>query len=226
MKKLNLLFSALLLLGFGAANAQFTDIHDFKDTGSMGNSNGAKPYGSLVLSGGILYGTTYSGGANGKGNIFSIHTDGSGYADLFDFNGTNGEFPEGTLTLAGTTLYGLTAFGGGNGVGEIFAIQTNGARFKDMHDFISPNGEYPYYGAMALSGHKLYGSTSGGGAHSFGVVFSIDTDGNGYKDVYDFMGITGANTSGQLNVVGTKIFGMTTQGGHLGNGNIYSLDTT
>lgn len=50
----------------------FTNLHSFSATPSGTNSDGAKPYGGLILSGNSLYGTTTAGGSSGNGTIFSI----------------------------------------------------------------------------------------------------------------------------------------------------------
>ena len=55
------------------------DMVDFDGT------NGQYPYGDLTLSGNILYGMTYSGGNDGYGNVFSVHTNGGNFMDLADF---------------------------------------------------------------------------------------------------------------------------------------------
>jgi hypothetical protein len=76
--------------------------------------------GSLILNGSTLYGITEGGGDYGDGNIFSIHTDGTGFQNLLSFNGTNDKSPEGGLTLSGSTLYGMTSVGGAYGYGGRF----------------------------------------------------------------------------------------------------------
>ena len=60
----------------------------------------------MVLAGNTLYGLTTSGGQSGRGTIFSINTDGSGFTVLYQLSGAgdNG-IPEGGLILSGCTLY-------------------------------------------------------------------------------------------------------------------------
>ncbi len=96
--------------------------------------------------------------ARGNGTIFSIHTDGTGFQNLFSFNGTNGADPWGSLTLSGSTLYGMTSEDGGSGKGNIFSINTNGTGFQNLLSFNGTNGAYPY-GDLTLSGSTLYGMT-------------------------------------------------------------------
>ena len=70
--------------------ASFTALHSFTplDTLTGTNADGGIPYGGLVLSNGILYGTTFAGGLGGRGTIFSLQTDGLGFAVLHHFNAT------------------------------------------------------------------------------------------------------------------------------------------
>ena len=96
----------------------FASVHDFNDAAG----EGIHPYGTLISSGDILYGTTYSGtGAHGGGTVFCINTDGTRFATLFTFSGTNGGGPEAGPILSGNTLYGVTSEGG-FGYGVVFSL--------------------------------------------------------------------------------------------------------
>ena len=99
----------------------FTLLHSF----SGGTGDGQYPYGSLTLIGSTLYGMTNSGGSTNNGTIFSLNTDGTGYALLesFGVTSTDGAQPGGDLTPSGdgSTLYGMTSLGGVNGAGVIFS---------------------------------------------------------------------------------------------------------
>jgi uncharacterized repeat protein (TIGR03803 family) len=170
----------------------FVPIHTF--TGS--SNDGADPiYGAPIVSGGVLYGMTQSGGT-GFGVVFRMNTDGSGYTNLHSFVGAasgDGANPKGQLILSGGVLYGMTASGGTNtsncggssfGCGTMFQINTNGTGYTILHTF---NGGYleegPYTlndgslpeGGLLLAGNTLYGMTSAGGTNSCGcgTVFSL-----------------------------------------------------
>ena len=98
----------------------FTRVHSFTGT------DGSTPYyGSLILSGDgtKFYGMTSAGGANSKGVIFSVNTDGSGYTLMYSFAGTDGSSPLGSLILSGdgTKFYGMAGTGGANSLGTIFS---------------------------------------------------------------------------------------------------------
>ena len=95
----------------------FTNLYNF-----TGTNDGSSPHGGLLLSGNTLYGTTPSGGAFTNGTLFSIHTDGTGFTNLYSFTGgSDGASPNGDLILSGNILYG-TASGGGSGSGTIFSF--------------------------------------------------------------------------------------------------------
>ncbi|TAL00501.1 MAG: hypothetical protein EPO07_09580 [Verrucomicrobia bacterium] len=105
----------------------FTTLHNFS-TGPGSNSDGANPQAELVLSGNTLYGTAYLGGSFGKGTVFAVNLDGSGFTNLHSFtalaSGTNsdGANPSGGLLLSGNTLYGTTRNGGTGGNGTLFSL--------------------------------------------------------------------------------------------------------
>ncbi len=217
---------------YGGANAYGcvfsidTDGNGYNDILDFNGPNGEYPGGSLLLLGNRLYGMTKNGGAHNDGVIFSINTNGTGYTDLFDFNGSNGSGPWGSLISIKNKLYGVTETGGVNAVGNIFSIDTNGYGYKDMHDFSASTGEYPF-GSLSFSNGKLYGMTADNGAGSYpnGTIFSLDTNGNGFKTVFAFNGTNGQWPSGDVIVSGSKLYGMSQNGGRLNDGIIFSMDT-
>ncbi|HZL78481.1 MAG TPA: choice-of-anchor tandem repeat GloVer-containing protein [Candidatus Limnocylindrales bacterium] len=147
------------------------------------NSGGAEPSGGLVLSGNTLYGTAIYGGSATNGTVFSMNTDGSGFATLHNFSGaSDGAFPTTSLTLSGTTLYGTTSEGGSSGNGTVFKINTDGTGFTTLYSFTATtlpeaggynnDGATPM-GSLVLAGNTLYGTTSAGGTGGGGTVFSL-----------------------------------------------------
>jgi len=119
----------------GTDGTRFSTLHVFPatvsdGTGNYTNSDGAAPYGGLILSGSRLYGTTESGGSGGSGTIFAVNPDGSGFTNLYNFSAldpntrTNfdGANPYAGLALSGNTLYATTFNGGDAGDGALFAL--------------------------------------------------------------------------------------------------------
>ncbi len=68
--------------------------------------------------------------------------------------------------------------------------------------------------------------TYSGGANDSGCIFSIDTNGNGYKKLVDFSKRTGYWPNASLCMFDSVLLGMTEFGGALGYGVIFSVDTS
>jgi uncharacterized repeat protein (TIGR03803 family) len=144
---------------------------------------------------------------------------------LFNFNGKNGNWPSGSLILSGKMLYGMTSQGGIDTEGNIFSIDTNGGEYKDLFDFNGKNNGGGPMGSLIISGKELYGMTISGGKYDSGCIFSIDTNGSVYKDMFDFNGKNGAYPEGSLTLYGSKLYGMTWTGGAFDSGCVFSIDT-
>jgi len=143
----------------------------------FGSSDGKSPFGGLVLSGGMLFGSTWSGGKWGFGTVFKINTDGTGLTVLRHFNEADGFYPYGILTLSGGVLYGTRSDGGLQKFGTVFRMNTDGSGFSVLKHFGTQTaafgGGHPG-GILTLSRGALYGTTSFGGALGLGTVFRID----------------------------------------------------
>ena len=139
----------------------------------LNNPDGAQPWTDLVLSGNALFGTTHYGGAHGIGTIFTVNTDGTGYAILRSFSGADGAFPTVGLCLSGTVLYGTAYNGGMLNAGTIFKLNTDGTGFAVLHNFANGIGANPDAN-LILSGSVLYGTTKQGGSLGLGTVFKLD----------------------------------------------------
>jgi uncharacterized repeat protein (TIGR03803 family) len=139
-------------------------------------TEGIWPSTGVLLGSGSLYGMTHSGcsGNYGGGTLFAIDPSGTNYRVVYnvDANGEGG-WPYGRLLLSGKTLFATSA--GGNSVGafgSVFMVGIDGSGFTLLKAFTEADGAYPS-GGVSLSGTTLYGTASGGGAYSNGVVFSL-----------------------------------------------------
>jgi uncharacterized repeat protein (TIGR03803 family) len=110
---------------------------------TAGSFNLLQPFsqlsGTLVLSGDMLYGATYTGGLSNQGTVFRMKTDGSSYQILHSFGGAgDGSKPDAGLVLSGSTLYGTTSWGGSSPYdhGTIFKIQTDGTGYSILKLFL------------------------------------------------------------------------------------------
>ncbi len=183
----------------------YKDLHFFK-------LNLSTP-GSLIAIGKKLYGMTTVGGKGGEGNIFSIDTNGNNYKDVYDFSNGMTDFPLGNLIYSSGMFYGTLSNDGKYFYGGIFSIDTNGTHYTELHDFNGTDGERPSAGSLALSGNTLYGMTPNGGANGMGVIFSIQTNGTNFKDLFNFDSASGNMPNGSVIMAGGKLCGMTYWGG-------------
>lgn len=110
--------------GYGEIFAINTDGTGFTNFFNFTNGiDGVNPEAGLVLSGHTLYGTAYNGGSKNFGDVFSIHTSGTGFTTLYSFtNGLDGAYPASGVLLSGNTLYGTASGGGTNGTGTIYRL--------------------------------------------------------------------------------------------------------
>jgi uncharacterized repeat protein (TIGR03803 family) len=192
-----------------------------------GDSDGASPDGSLILSGNTLYGTTTKGGPSGLGIVFRINTDGTGFGLIyaFDYEDT-GNSPTGSLILDGAILYGVTK-SGNPCAGTLYRMNTNGTGYVVLHCFgwsgLDGNEGRVPTGPVVLVGSTLYGMTSSGILPKWGTIYKISTDGTGYLVVHSFstMANNGRFPYGSPISVGSYIYGMTAEGGTLNSGVIF-----
>ena len=202
----------------------FLNLHNFV------NTDGAYPFGDLLLSGGVLYGMAVNGGASNNGTLFAMNTNGSGFRVIHTFTGTgtDGSQPTGSVICIGNTLYGMTTAGGTLQAGNIFSINVNGSNYRNLFSFSGGDGGNPN-GSLTLSasGDSLFGMARLGGIHDSGLVFSIDTNGNTFTVLYNFGGVStnGATPVGNVVLEGYTLYGMTSAGGLHGHGCIFSLTT-
>ena len=214
-------------LGFGTVFRMNTDGSGFLVLRNFANfPDGAYPWAGLALSGGVLYGTTYSGGDTYNGTIFKLNTDGTNYSVIKSFaGGGDGATPFSGVTVSGGALYGTTSSGGTAGYGTVFQLNTNGMGYKALNNFTNdPDGGTPYAG-VTLSAGVLYGTTTSGGDSGWGTVFKLNADGSGYKVLKSFLNSDGANPYAGVSVSGAVLSGTTSSGGSSNYGTIYQLNT-
>ena len=205
---------------------------------SYAGGDGVNPQRSLVEGvDGSIYGTTPYGGAGlnqgpagqfGRGIVFKMNKDGSGYKLLHSFSqGGDGESPEaGLLTANDGTLYGTTSSGGSNTFGTIFKLQSDGAGYAILHHFNGLDGQSPTCELIKGTDGMLYGTTSGGGSNNSGIVFKLATDGNGYGILHQFTFAGGDGmqpASGLVEGHDGSLYGTTYSGGSNNFGTVFKV---
>jgi len=157
--------------------------------------DGQGPSSGLVFVGSNIYGTTAYGGSNvncgsssapvGCGTVFELTpATGGGWTESVVYNfgsGTDGRLPVG-IVFRGGNLYGATQNGGAFGEGMVFKLNLRTLLETDLHDFppndgTSTDGAVPNFGVVVdpVTGN-LYGTTSQGGTHNYGIAFEVTYD--------------------------------------------------
>jgi len=176
---------------------QYDLLHEFRGVPSPGN-----PAGPLLISGDLLYGTTFGGGTNncqitGCGTVFSLtppESSGDSWTEqvLYNFTGLDdGGNPDGGI-VRGTdgSLYGTTDGGGSGdcgyagfaGCGTIFELSPPGSAGApwientlysfDTHGLCS-NGGIAVSGVAIGENGVLYGTTDCGYPYYSGSIYSL-----------------------------------------------------
>ena len=206
--------------------------------------DGTRPEASLINVKGTLYGTTWRGGSNYSGTVFSITPSGTETV-LLSFEGDaydSAASPLAGLLNVNGTLYGTTEHGGASNCGSTSGVQGCGTVFAStlagaqtvLHRFgASGDGEYPEAGLINVKG-TLYGTTPYGGPYGLsgggGTVFAVTTSG---KEVvlHGFgKGGDGAWPEAGLINVNETLYGTTSGGGAIGgsgsSGTVFAVTTS
>jgi uncharacterized repeat protein (TIGR03803 family) len=142
--------------------------------------DGDEPMGLVLGTDGNLYGTTGAGGNNyNAGSVFKITPTGT-LTTIYSFCAqtgcTDGSTPRNALTLGSDgNFYGTTQYGGTHNDGTVFKLTPAGVLTR-LHSFEGNDGIYPGFGGSLFEAANgtLYGTTSTGGNHGGGTIFSLD----------------------------------------------------
>jgi len=202
-----------------------------------GGAAGKTPIGSLVQGiDGNFAGTSYQGGTNAVGTVFSITPAGMETV-LHSFTGGargsfDGELPFTTLVQGSDGIfYGTTELGGAHGAGIVFQVTPDGIEAV-LHSFGgtqngAPDGAFPQAGLIQGSDGNLYGTTAGGGATQAGTVFEITP--LGQETVLYSFGAGGnlqdglSPRAGLVQAVDGNFYGTTVAGGINDDGTVFEL---
>jgi len=212
-------------------------------------ADGGLPLAALVMDAqGNLYGTTFSGGASGKGTVFKLNSSGKETV-LYSFTGgADGGLPLAVLVMdAQGNLYG-TATGGGNpacynardgdyGCGTVFKVDTAGNE-SVLYSFTGTAGDGANpFGGLVLDGQgNLCGTTQFGGtstcttdgSNGCGTIFKVDSTGK-ETVLHSFTGTGGdgefPSYAGLVQDAEGNLYGAS-GGGTYGFGAVFKVDTS
>lgn len=190
-----------------------------------GGIDGRYPNGALISLNGTLYGTTYIGGADGWGAVYSITPSGAENV-VYSFLGSpDGADPTGSLVSLGGTFYGAT-YSGGGGAGTVYSVTPSGTEKVIQPFYDGSFGAKPGAGLTVVA-KKLYGTTTEGGAYHHGVVFSLRKSG-AEAVLHSFGGSSadGMSPDAPLLRDGNVLYGTTSRGGAYSGGTLFAIDLT
>jgi uncharacterized repeat protein (TIGR03803 family) len=203
----------------------------------QGGNDAAGPEANLIFdAAGNLYGTTYGGGAAGRGTVFQLTRQGGAWVEtvLYSFaGGSDGAYLVAPLIFdTKGNLYGTTVFGGGfQNAGIVFQLappaQQGGAWTETvLHSFGTGNdGIDPLAGVILDKQGAVYGTTLSG------LVFKLTPPAPGHtawteRRLYFFTG-GGNNGSQPCSLLAGKsgvLYGTTNLGGSPANaGTVFQL---
>jgi uncharacterized repeat protein (TIGR03803 family) len=241
-KRLTLLSACLFAIPSSYSAAQFGTLYRFG-----GYPDGANPYAGVVIGNGVLYGTTYAGGSQAYGTVFSLvppTSSGGSWTEVIlhsfaDFNGTDGANPQSTVAIGGGgVLYGTTFYGGGLptcglGCGTVFSLTppTAGGAWTEssIHLFGAPlDGGAVAAPVVIGKDGVLYGTAPVGGISGWGLVFALvppASAGGSWteKILYNFQGGTDGFSPGPVAIGDNGVLYGLTYGGSSNNGTAFSL---
>lgn len=137
------------------------------------NNDGIQPQSALIVHNGIFYGTTYFGGSNNVGTVFSITPTGK-ESVIHSFNyETDGSIPKTALLEVNGVFYGTTLSGGHEGYGTVYGLNPSSGNVNVLHSFTGgTDGAAPVAALIQGADGYLYGVTAGQ-AHIPSTIFKI-----------------------------------------------------
>jgi uncharacterized repeat protein (TIGR03803 family) len=103
------------------------------------------------------------------------------------------------IEAADHKLYALGGYGGPSGTGLLYSFDPSDRSFDVIYEFTEESGFYPRGNLQYASDGKFYGTTSEGGEHRLGSLFSYDPVSKSFQILKHFDEYTGGNPgSGHL----------------------------
>jgi uncharacterized repeat protein (TIGR03803 family) len=217
-----------VVFAYNLSTGAQTVLHSFQNNGS----DGVWPAAALLYVNGLLYGTTWVGGAYNYGTVFSINSHNRAENVVYSFcqlsycgDGAN---PLAALIQVGNLLYGTTETGGGGTGGTVFSFDPA----TGVHNVIHYCGAADNPVAPLINvGGELYGTTWGGGSLYQGQVFKIEPNGQRFETIYSFTpsAYDAYHPYGAVLYANGTLYGTTQSGGSLscgrgGCGAVYAIN--
>lgn len=206
-----------------------TILHSFTNT----STDGGNPVSGLTLDSSkpVFYGTTFSGGINGLGTMFSINVDGTNYQMLHAFSASHDSVQNPAAALCEGSDHRLYGSGTYGSQGVLYYVNKDGTGINEFVAPTSGGGSNQLSDLVKGTDNKIYGTGMNNGLNGLGTVFRFDA-GLNYEEC-SFDGYNGAypadnyNSSPQIRLTvgaGNTLYGVTRFGGMNGLGTIFKVD--
>jgi uncharacterized repeat protein (TIGR03803 family) len=214
-------FSATQQETVNPASVQLDTLYSF-------NSNAVNPNGNLIEdSGGNLFGTSRSGGANGIGSVFELAKGSSTITTLasFDFSSSGGFPGAGLIQDSSGNLFGTTSSFGPDLNGSVFELDRGSSTITTLASFNGTIDTGGSAGGFIENSHgNLFGTTLGGGTAGYGTVFELAKGSSTITTLASFNNTNGANPqSALITDASGNLFGTASSGGTQGDGTVFEL---
>jgi uncharacterized repeat protein (TIGR03803 family) len=198
----------------------FTVLHSF-----LGGSDGGFPDAAPIeASDGNLYGVSIGG--SGTSSTLYKFTRAGIYSVVYTFDSATGTNVTGLVQGSDGNLYATADTGGANGCGSIVKLTLSGV-LKQIHSFScqkNGGGSYPVAALIQGTDGNYYGTTTGGGTGTFGVLFRLGSS-FGETVLHDFSS-TGARDpqAGLMQATDGNLYGVSINSGNLNGSILYSFN--
>jgi uncharacterized repeat protein (TIGR03803 family) len=218
-----------IVFSFDPVAETFTKISD------LDGATGGRPRGGFMqASNGMLYLTTFEGGAHAKGTILELNPSTNQMTVRYSFGATSTDpkQPLASVLLEATNgkLYGLTRYGGQYDDGTIYEYELTNHTVTKLFDFSSAsNGGQPFNSLIQASNGLLYGTTYAGGPTDKGGIFAYDIamDTFATQEMFSNAGSVGTKPQGALvEASNGLLYGMTSSSGYLFSFDVTTTDVT
>ena len=230
----------VLLLVLITATAIVSQAQTFTSLFQFDYTNGGFPQPTALVQGadGNFYGTTFVGGTYHLGTIFKI-TPAGVHTLLASFDGPKGVHPyAGLVQGSDGNFYGTS---GGFGfstpnhnpvfsAGNVYEITPQGV-LRTVYSFCANtsciDGSEPHGALLQASDGNFYGTTSLGGAHTYGTVFEVTSTGT-LTSLYSFCSLANCADgshpyAGLMQGLDGDFYGTTYDGGAHGGGSVFKI---
>jgi uncharacterized repeat protein (TIGR03803 family) len=214
-------YSGGTLFKFNMTGMKFTKIHDF----TVQEGNSPIENGQPLLMGSTIYGITSMGGANSRGAFFKCDLSDSTFTTILQCSSSlKGSKPIGNLVSDGIRLYGLASSGGQYGFGLLYKMNGDGSGYSVIMNFSEEVGTLYDQSQLQISGSILFWASASGGKNKLGAIYSIQTNGTGFRTIFDFQLDSGGCPTGKLLASDSIFYGVGSCGNMDNRGIVYKID--